>query len=89
MYIPKLYREEDGEKILEFLKQNNFPALVTHDGEKSIATHLPVEVNEGENDALTILGHMSRANPQWKTFGKQEILLIFSRRAHVYFAALV
>ncbi len=83
MYIPKLYREEDREKILEFLRQNNFPALVTHDGEKPIATHLPVEIVEGENGALTILGHMSHANPQWKSFGEQEVLLIF-QGAHTY-----
>lgn len=83
MYIPKLYREEDRERILEFLKQNNFPALVTHDGEKLIATHLPVEVLETEDGALTILGHMSRANPQWKSFGEQEVLLIF-QGAHTY-----
>ena len=83
MYIPKLYREEDREKILEFLKQNNFPALVTYDGEKPIATHLPVEVLENENGSLTILGHMSRANPQWRSFGEQEVLLIF-QGAHTY-----
>ena len=83
MYIPKLYREEDRDKILEFLKQNNFPALVTHDGEKPIATHLPVEVTEVEDGALTILGHISRANPQWKSFGEQEVLLIF-QGAHTY-----
>ena len=77
MYIPKLYREEDRERILEFLQQNNFPALITYDGEKPIATHLPVEVVEGEDGALTIFGHMSRANPQWKSFGDQEVLLIF------------
>jgi transcriptional regulator len=83
MYIPKLYREEDREKILEFLRENDFPALVTHDGEKPIATHLPVEVIEAEGGALTILGHMSRANPQWKSFGGQEVLLIF-QGAHTY-----
>ena len=83
MYIPKLYREEDREKILEFLKQNNFPAFVTHDGEKPTATHLPVEVLENENGSLTSLGHMSRANPQWKSFGEQEVLLIF-QGAHTY-----
>ena len=83
MYIPKLYREEDREKILEFLKQNNFPALVSHDGEKLIATHLPVEVVQAEDGALTILGHMSRANPQWKSFGEQEVLLIF-QGTHTY-----
>ena len=83
MYVPKLYREEDRERILEFLKQNNFPALVIHDGEKLVATHLPVEVLEAEDGTLTILGHMSRANPQWKSFGKQEVLLIF-QGAHTY-----
>ncbi len=90
MYIPKLYREEDRERILEFLKQNNFPALVTNDGEKLIATHLPVEVietkDEGlktENAGLRIYSHMSRANPQWKSFGDQEALLIF-QGAHTY-----
>jgi transcriptional regulator len=90
MYIPKLYREEDREKILEFLRQNNFPALVTYDGEKPIATHLPVEVDETEDRGpgtegagLKIYGHMSRANPQWKSFGEQEVLLIF-QGAHTY-----
>lgn len=83
MYIPKLYREEDREKILEFLRANNFPALVTYDGEKPVATHLAVEVLEGEDGALTILGHMSRANPQWKSFGEAEVLLIF-QGAHTY-----
>jgi transcriptional regulator len=83
MYIPKLYREEDREKILEFLQKNNFPVLVTYDGEKPIATHLPVEINETENGMLTILGHMSRANPQWKSFDEREVLLIF-QGAHTY-----
>ena len=83
MYIPKLYREENREKILEFLKQNKFPALVTYDRERPIATHLPVEVLENRNGSLTILGHMSRANPQWRSFGEQEVLLIF-QGAHTY-----
>ena len=83
MHIPKLYREEDREKILDFLKQNNFPALVSHDGEKPIATHLPVEIVQTEDEGLTIYSHMSKANPQWKTFGEQEVLLIF-QGAHTY-----
>ena len=83
MHIPKLYREKDREKIEDFLKQNNFPALVSHDGEKPIATHLPVEIVPTENAGLTIYSHMSRANPQWKTFGDQEVLLIF-QGAHTY-----
>jgi len=83
MYIPKLYREEDREEILQFLRANNFPALVTYDGQKPIATHLPVEVVQNDDSSLTIFGHMSRANQQWKSFGGQEALLIF-QGAHTY-----
>ncbi len=83
MYIPKYYREEDHNTILAFLRQNNFPALVSFDGEKLVATHTPTEVVEDEHGKLTIYGHLSRANPQWKTFGQQEVLLIF-QGAHTY-----
>lgn len=83
MHIPKLYREEDRATIIEFLKENSFPVLVSYDGEKLIATHLPVEIVENADGSLTVLGHMSRANPQWKSFGDQEVLLIF-QGAHTY-----
>jgi transcriptional regulator len=83
MHIPKLYQEEDRERIIEFLKGNGFPTLVSHDGEKLVATHLPTEVVENTDGSLTILGHMSRANPQWRSFGGQEVLLIF-QGAHTY-----
>ncbi|MEN9563689.1 MAG: hypothetical protein RIR73_1933, partial [Chloroflexota bacterium] len=83
MHIPKLYREEDRTRIVEFLKANSFPALISYDGENLIATHLPVEIVENADGSLTVLGHMSRANPQWKSFGDQEVLLIF-QGAHTY-----
>lgn len=83
MYPPKLYREEDRTKIIQFLKQNNFPTIISHDGEKIIATHSVVEVVEKQDGSLTIYAHISRANPQWKSFGEQEVLLIF-QGAHAY-----
>ncbi len=85
MYIPKLYREEDRPEIVAFLRANDFPTLVTYDGERPVATHLPVEVLERQ-DGLTVWGHMARANPQWKTFSDQEALLIF-QGPHTYISA--
>jgi len=86
MYIPKLFREEEEEKILEFLRKNNFPALVSTNGEKLIASHLPVEVHDDGNGKLIIYSHISRANPQWKSFDGQEVLLIF-QGPHTYISA--
>ncbi len=56
--------------------------MVTFDGEKPIATHIPVEVVESD-DGWTIYGHISRANAQKKTLGDKEALLIF-QGAHTY-----
>lgn len=83
MYTPKLYREDDRGKILEFLRQNEFVTLVSYDGEKPVASHLLVEVRE-EGEQLFVNGHMSRANSLWKTLeNNAEILLIF-QGSHTY-----
>ena len=83
MYIHKLYREENREKILEFLRQNEFATLVAFDGEKPVAGHLLMEiVEDGEN--LFVNGHMSRANSLWKTFEKNSEVLVIFQGPHTY-----
>ncbi len=83
MYISKLYREEDREKILEFLKQNEFATLVTYDGEKPTASHLLMEVVE-DGEQLFVNGHMSKANPLWKTFEQTPEVLVIFQGPHTY-----
>ena len=83
MHIPKLYREEDRAKILEFIRQNDFAVLVTHDGEKPVASHLLMEVVE-EGETLYVNGHMSRANPQWKTLEINPEILVIFHGPHTY-----
>jgi len=83
MYIHKFYREEDREKILEFLQQNDFAALVTYDGEKPTAGHLLMEVVE-DGEKLFVNGHMSKANPLWKTFEMNPEVLVIFQGPHTY-----
>ena len=83
MYIPKLYREEDRSKILEFLGQNDFATLVAYDGEKSVASHLLMEIVE-EGERIFVNGHMSRANPLWKLLEKNQEVLVIFQGPHTY-----
>ena len=83
MYISKLYREEDREKILEFLRQNEFATLISYDGEKPTAGHLLMEVVE-DGEQLFINGHMSKANSLWKTFEKNSEVLVIFLGPHTY-----
>jgi len=83
MYISKLNREEDRAKILAFLQQNEFAVLVTYDSEKPTASHLLMEVVE-EGEKLFVNGHMSKANPLWKTFEKNPEVLVIFHGPHTY-----
>ena len=83
MHIIKYYREENRERILEFIRQNDFATLVAYDGEKPVASHLLMEVLEdGEN--IWVNGHMSRANPLWKMFEKNPRVLVIFQGPHTY-----
>ncbi|NTU55359.1 MAG: FMN-binding negative transcriptional regulator [Anaerolineales bacterium] len=83
MYISRLYREDDRAGILEFLRQNEFATLVTHDGGKPTASHLLMEVVESGDDWF-VNGHMSKANPLWKTFVRYPEVLIIFQGPHTY-----
>ncbi len=83
MYSPKHYRQEDRQKILEFIRQNEFATLVLYDGEKPVASHLMLEVKE-EGEQVTIYGHMSKANPLWKLFETNGEVLVIFQGAHTY-----
>lgn len=83
MYIPNRFLETDREAILSFIEQNSFATLVSDDGAKPVATHIPLIV-ENVGDKIYLCGHFARANSQWKTFaGEREILAVFTG-AHAY-----
>ena len=83
MHIVKYFREEDRVKILEFIRQNDFATLVAFDGEKPVASHLLMEVIE-DGESLWINGPMSRANPLWKMFEKNPVVLVIFQGPHTY-----
>jgi len=83
MHIIKFFREENREKILDFLRQNDFAMLVAYDGEKPVASHLLMEIVE-DGEKLLVNGHMSRANPLWKLFEKNPEVLVIFQGPHTY-----
>ena len=86
MFVPKNYREEDVQKLLAFIRENEFATLVVNDGEKPVASHLLMEVVE-EDGNIMIFGHMSRANPLWKTFDPAREALAIFQGPHTYISA--
>lgn len=76
MYSPPYNQVEDRGEVVAFMRANNFPVLVTGAGALR-ASHLPVVVEE-RGGQVVIDMHMARANPQWRDFSGQQVLVVFS-----------
>jgi transcriptional regulator len=77
MYSPPYNRVEDRAEVLAFLREHNFPVLVTGSGAGLRASHLPATVEE-RGGQLLIDMHMARANAQWREFSQAEVLVVFT-----------
>ena len=77
MYTPKHYEVTDRSKMLEFMRSNSFGILFSHTGDEPMATHLPFIIDEEAGEQGLILGHMAKANRQWRYADGQQVLVVF------------
>lgn len=75
MYTPNYFKNADITSVMEFIRMNGFGILINTVEGRPFATHIPLELSE---DGSKLLGHISRANSQWKYFeGSGQVLSIF------------
>lgn len=77
MYSPPYNRIDDRAELLAFLREHSFGLLVTGTGGALHASHLPVLV-EPRGEALALVMHMAKSNPQWREFFDDEVLVVFA-----------
>lgn len=87
MYIPEVNKKEDIEEIKDFLHKNAFGILINQVDGRPWATHIPLklEVDADGNDIL--VGHIAKANPQWKGFTEDKEVLCVFNGAHSYISS--
>lgn len=78
MYLPEHFNESDAGRALALVEANPFGQLVTAPDGVPFVSHLPfLPVRDGAG--VRLLGHMARANPQWRHFeAAREVLTIFN-----------
>lgn len=81
MYVPKHFQESDAGELAHFMAANGFAVLLTTD-ERGLpfGSHLPLLYDAGPGGAPgRIVGHMAKANPQWRHFrADTEVLAVFA-----------
>jgi transcriptional regulator len=78
MYTPKAFEVTDLPMLHSVMKQSELATLVSNTTQGLVATHLPLLLDETRGEYGTLIGHVSRANAQWReTDPKAEALIIF------------
>jgi len=83
MYIPESFEEKDLEKIFQLVEKYSFATVITSPKAIPLATHLPLMV-EREGSNIRLIGHMARANEQWRHFLEQGEILVIFHGPHCY-----
>jgi transcriptional regulator len=78
MYIPTSFVEPDLTTLHDFIERHSFGLLVSQVEGMPFATHLPFLLDRAVGTQGMLIGHMARANPQWRDTAQQNALAIFS-----------
>jgi transcriptional regulator len=79
MYTPPYYKNENIKEVKDFLIGNSFGILVNITDGKPWATHIPLELEVDQEGKDVLVGHIAKANPQWRYFkDTEEVLCIFN-----------
>lgn len=83
MYIPKHFEEKDKAKLVEFMREYNFAAIVNRAKKRYWATHIPFLIQQEGSDII-LKAHMAKANPQWANFNDGDEVLVIFQEPHSY-----
>ena len=85
MYTPSSFKISDLTELHTHIRSHSFATLVTHSEKGIEATHLPLLLDADKGPYGRLIGHMARANKQWRT-ATEESLAIFAG-PHAYISA--
>lgn len=84
MYTPRSFKNDDSETLHAMIRAYNFGLLVSHDDAGPTATHLPFMIDSARGENGTLIAHMARANPHWKAWTEDTVLLAVFQGPHTY-----
>ena len=87
MYTPEAYKNNDTDAIKDFIKANGFGILINTIQGKPWGTHIPLQLEKNEKGEDVLVGHIAKANPQWKSFNDNDVVLCIFNGPHSYISS--
>ncbi len=76
MYTRPIFQQSNHAELVAFMQRHSFATVFTA-GQWPLATHLPLLVTQ-HGEELRLVGHLARANPQWRELAGNPALAVFS-----------
>jgi transcriptional regulator len=84
VYTPPHFAEGSKDVLRGLIREHSFGILVTGGDAGLQATHLPFLLDEDREGKSVLVGHVARANPQWRALATGEEALAIFRGPHAY-----
>jgi transcriptional regulator len=85
MYLPRSFQIEDLDRLKVVMREYSFATLISTVDGAPVATHLPLLLRESALSPYgTLVGHVARANPQWRHFAAGSEALVIFQGPHSY-----
>ena len=84
MYVPKHFEERDITILHSLIRSHPLGAWVTHAGQSLLVNHIPFLVDSARGKYGTLIGHVARANPVWKSFSKEIASVVIFQGPQAY-----
>ena len=84
MYLPRHFQVDDRDVLFDLMRRFSYATLVSSQDGVPVAAHLPFMIRAERGPNGTLLGHMARANSQWRSFDSEHEVLTIFQGDHAY-----
>jgi transcriptional regulator len=84
MYVPKHFEETDRGVLHALIRSHPLSTWVTHGATGLIVNHIPFLLMADAGPHGTLVGHVARANPVWRSFSTTEPSVVVFQGAEAY-----
>ena len=84
LYIPAHFRVDDRARLADFMRANAFATLVSGGPPAMNVSHIPFVVESDPDGSVRLLGHVARANPQWRGLEAGDPAVAIFQGPHAY-----
>jgi transcriptional regulator len=83
MYVPQTFAVENRANLEACIAEHSFALLVTAAEGRPTATHLPLLLQKRAGEPDVLVGHLAKANPQWRAGGRPGLAVFSGPHAYI------